>query len=214
MRRPRERRDDRRSGAGEAPRGVRSFVAVLLPEALRIRIDEAAAPLRGQAAGVSWVRADNLHLTLRFLGAIDEATIGRVREALVEAAAATAPFRIEVGGFGGFPSSRTPRVLWVGLTAGAEPLAALHAHLERALAARGIAPEGRGFHAHITLGRAREPRGVSGLEPVLGAAAGPLGGAPVEALHLMRSDLHPAGARYSVVAREVLAGASAKGGAR
>lgn len=187
---------------------------MLLPEALRARIDEAAAPLRERAPGVSWVRAENFHLTLRFLGAIEEATIGRVREALGEAAAAAPAFRVEVGGFGGFPSARAPRVLWVGLTAGAEPLAALHAHLERGLAARGLPPEGRAFHAHVTLGRARDTRGLTGLESLLSGAAAPLGATPVDAVHLMRSDLHPAGARYSVLAREPLAGAPPEGGAR
>lgn len=187
---------------------------MLLPEALRTRIDEAAAPLRRQAAGVSWVRAENFHLTLRFLGAIDEAAVGRVREAVADAAAATPAFRIEVGGFGGFPTARAPRVLWVGLSAGADTLAALHARLEGALAARGVPPEGRGFHAHVTLGRAREPRGLSGLEPLLSAAAGALGETAVDALHLMRSDLDPAGSRYSVLAREPLASAPAGGGAR
>src|SRR5262245_17838196 len=188
--RPRHREDE--------PRGIRSFAAVLLPEALRVRMDEAAAPLRAQASGVSWVRMENFHVTLRFLGSVDEATLGRVREALVEAAAGVAPFPVTVGGFGGVPSARAPRVIWVGLTAGAEPLMALHARLEAALARRGIPPEDRGFHPHVTLGRAREPRGAPGIGALLAGAGGPLGESRVEAIHLMRSDLHPAGARHSV----------------
>jgi 2'-5' RNA ligase len=190
--------------------GLRSFVAVLLPDPVRARVDEAVAALRRRAGGVSWVRVENFHLTLRFLGAIDEATSDRVRAALAEAAAGCSPFDLTLGGFGAFPSAGAARVLWVGLLAGSEPLAALHARVEQALAARGVPPEGRPFHAHVTLGRARDPRGVRGLDDALAVAPGPLGATRVEAVHLMRSDLHPAGARYSVLARVPLTGDGAR----
>lgn len=183
---------------------------MLLPEDLQQRIDEAAAPLRERAAElaarVSWGRAENFHLTLRFLGAIDEATLGRVREAMAVAAAATAPFTVAIGGFGGFPTGRAPRVLWIGLTTGGAPLAALHARLEAALAARGVPAEGRAFHAHLTVGRARDLRGLPALAPLLVAPATPLGETRVEAVHLMHSQLAPTGARHTVLARERLAG--------
>jgi 2'-5' RNA ligase len=194
----------RRGGGGREAAGIRSFVAVLLPEPLRARLDEAAAPLRQGAAAVSWVRAENLHVTMRFLGGVDEATIGRVREALGEAAAGLAPFRIVLQGFGGFPTPRTPRVVWVGVTDGSERLGMLHARVEAALARRRIPAEGRPFHPHVTLGRAREPRGAVELATWLGAPGAPLGETLVDAVHLMRSELHPAGARYSVLAREPL----------
>jgi len=199
---------ERPRGGGSEPRGIRSFVAVLLPEAVQARVDEAAAELRRRAGAVSWVRAENLHLTVRFLGSVDEATLGRVREALAEAAAGLAPFRLALGGFGGFPTAHAPRVIWVGLTAGAEPLVELHARLETALARGGIEPEGRGFHPHVTLGRSREPRGASGIGELLDGTGEPLGESRVEAVHLMRSDLRPEGARYGVLAREALGGGS------
>jgi RNA 2',3'-cyclic 3'-phosphodiesterase len=201
-------REGRAEGRREAPRGVRSFVAVLLPEAVRARVDAMAAPLRALGAPVSWVRAENLHVTLRFLGALDEAMLASVREALAEAAAATAPFTLTLGGFGGFPTPRAPRVVWVGLLAGADALGALHARVEQALARRGLPPEERAFHGHVTLGRAREPRGAAGLVEALAVAPEPLGEVAVDAVHLMRSDLHPTGARYDVLAREGLGGAA------
>lgn len=181
-------------------------MAVLLPEALRLRVDEAAAGLRDRARGVAWVRVENLHVTLRFLGAVDETTLGRAREALAEAAGDVAPFRLDLAGFGGFPSASSPRVIWVGVRDGAEPLVTLYARLEAALARRGLPPEGRAFHPHVTVGRAREPRGVPGLAGCLEASGEPLGETRVDAVHLMRSDLDPGGARYSVLAREPLGG--------
>lgn len=187
---------------------------MLLPDAVRARVDEAAGELRRRGGAVSWVRAENLHVTLRFLGSLAEAALGPVREALAEAAREVPPFRLAVGGFGGFPTAWAPRVIWVGVTAGAEPLGALHARLEAGLARHGIPPEGRAFHPHVTLGRAREPRGAPGLAELLTAEGEPLGEVAVDAVHLMRSDLHPGGAQYGVLAREPLAGRADEGAAR
>jgi recombination protein RecA len=156
-------------------------VAVLLPDGVRARVAATAAELREGAAAISWVRPENLHLTLRFLGVVDEAGLARVREALEEAAAWTAPFAVRLGGLGGFPSPRAPRVVWVGVEAGAEALAMLHARVESALAARGIPRETRPFHAHVTLGRARDPRGAPGLAGALAGGAAGLGEVGVDA---------------------------------
>jgi len=196
------------------PRGVRSFLAVLLPEALRGRLDAAAADLRRRAPRVAWVRTENLHLTLRFLGSLDEATLGRVREALAVATATAAPFTATLGGLGGFPPARAPRVIWAGVVTGADALAELHARLEEALAVQGIPGEGRPFHAHVTLGRARDPRGAPEVAAVVASLTEPFGEVVVDAVHLMRSDLDPRGARYSVVARGELRGGLPRPGAR
>jgi 2'-5' RNA ligase len=180
-------------------RPVRGFVAVLLPDGVRARLAATAAELRARAPGLAWVRVDNLHLTLRFLGEVEPAALERVREAVAVAATTVAPFVVELGGLGSFPSERAPRVVWAGVVAGGERLVALHAALEAALVARGIPGEGRTFHPHVTLARARDPRGAGGLGSALGT--GPMfGEARVAALHLMRSELDPRGARHSVLA--------------
>jgi 2'-5' RNA ligase len=130
-------------------------------------------------------------------------TLEHARDAMLVAATATAPFTSSVGGLGGFPSGHPPRVVWAGVTEGGEGLRALHAALESALVARGIPGEGRAFHPHVTLGRARSPRGVSGLADALGE--GPrFGEFRVAALHLMGSELGPGGSRYSVLAEAPL----------
>jgi 2'-5' RNA ligase len=191
-------------------RPVRGFVAVLLPDGVRARLAATAAELRARAPGLAWVRADNLHLTLRFLGEVEPAALERVREAVEIAATAVPAFTVELGGLGGFPSGRAPRVVWAGVIAGGEGLGALHAALEAALITRGIPGEGRGFHPHVTLARARDPRGAGGLASALGA--GPVfGEVRVTALHLMRSDLDSRGARYSILAEAPLDDASGGG---
>ena len=194
---------------GGEGRGVRSFLAVLLPEAVRAGLYEATADLRRRAPRVAWVRAENLHVTLRFLGALDEGALARVGAALATATAETAPFRLTLHGLGGFPTAQAARVVWAGVTAGAEALDGLHARLEAALAREGFPPEGRSFHPHVTLGRAREPRSAPALGGDLTARRAPFGEVLVDAAHLMRSDLGPGGARYSVLAAGPLVGAKA-----
>ena len=177
---------------------LRCFVAVLLPEGVRAGLAAACAELRQQTRGLSWVRADNLHLTLRFLGQIEPPALERVRDAVTAAAAAVPPFTVRLGGLDGFPPGRAPRVLWAGVSAGHDEMMALHQALATALAARGIPEEGRPFHPHVTLARSRDPRGAGELAGALGAELA-VGEARVRALHLMRSELHPGGARYSTV---------------
>ena len=182
---------------------VRSFVAVLLPDRMRAGLARVSAELRGQTRGLAWVRADNLHLTLRFLGEIEPMRLERVREAVAAAAAAVARFTVSLGGLGGFPSGRAPRVLWASVAAGGKELETLYAALEAELVARGVPGESRPFHPHVTLARARDPRGAGDLWSVLGVGPA-FGEVRVGALHLMRSDLGPRGSRYSVLAEAPL----------
>jgi RNA 2',3'-cyclic 3'-phosphodiesterase len=186
-------------------RPVRAFVAVLLPDDVRARLAAAADELRVRASGLSWVRAENLHLTLRFLGEVDPVTLERVRQAVGAAASTVAPFTVSLGGLGGFPAGRSLRVLWAGVAAGGEELGALHAALESALTARGVPGEGRAFHPHVTLARARDRRGASGVSGALSGGPG-FGAARVTALHLMRSELDPRGARHTVLGHAPLGG--------
>ena len=185
---------------------LRTFVALLLPERVRAGLAAVTAELRAQSRGLSWVPPDNLHLTLRFLGEIDSSTLERVRDAVAVAAAAVPPFTVSLGGLGGFPAGRAPRVLWASVATGGERIEALFAELEAALVSRGIPGETRAFHPHVTLARARDPRGAKELLSVLGAGPA-FGEVRVEALHLMRSELSPRGARYSVLTAAPLNGA-------
>ena len=189
---------------------VRCFVAVLLPERVRASLAAVRAEFRERTRGLSWVRADNLHLTLRFLGEVAPTMLGHVREGVIAAAAVVPPFTMSLGGLGGFPPGRAPRVLWAGLSTGSEEMVALHGALETALAARGIPRESRAFHPHVTLARARDPRGAGGLAAELGTGS-MFGETRVTAIHLMRSELHPRGARHSVLTEAPLSEGSGSG---
>jgi RNA 2',3'-cyclic 3'-phosphodiesterase len=152
------------------------------------------------------VAEGNLHVTLKFLGQTEAARVEPIAEAISTVAARTPPFELAVRGLGAFPTPARPRIVWVGLEPAA-PLAALAADLDATLGTLGIPRESRPFAAHVTLGRMREGRRNAALADAL-ARPVECGRLPVTRVSLMRSELHPRGARYTELTSVVLAGAA------
>lgn len=177
---------------------IRAFVAVLLPDDVREAIAHAARPLDRFRTDVSFVRKENLHITLKFLGETEPERLERVRERLAGCAVRHSSFRVDVAGLGAFPDARRARVLWAGVGEGAEALGALAGDIEAALAPLGFAAEGR-FKAHITIGRVRG-RPPEGLAGALAEPVGALGVVEVAEIHLMQSVLSPGGSKYTPLA--------------
>lgn len=168
---------------------------------MQSRLAQASESLRARPRRVSWTPPGNFHVTLRFLGAVDESRVAEIAEALREAVVRQPPFTLAVGGLGAFPSLARPRVIWAGIQAGAEGVAALARAVEGALVPLGFPAATRPYSAHVTLGRVREARADPALARALArAAAEPLGEARVERVVLMRSELSPRGARYTELA--------------
>jgi 2'-5' RNA ligase len=171
-------------------------VAVLLPDELRRRLSLEVDALRRRTAGIAWVAPENLHITLKFLGGVEEPRLAEVAAAVEQTATVNA-FEVAVRGLGAFPTPTRPRVIWAG-TAPAPAFVALGQAVDRAVAALGFPPETRPFAPHVTLGRVREPRRDPALAAALEAAgAQALGTLTVGRVSLMRSDLSPRGARYT-----------------
>lgn len=183
---------------------MRMFVAVFPPPAVQAAAHAMGAALREAGDGVSWVKPANLHYTMRFLGEVGADGAGRVAEAAREAAARVPAFDAALGTAGAFPDPKRARVLWIGMERGGESLARLAAALDAALARRGFAPEGRGFSAHLTIGRVREPR-RDWTDALARVRPGPGAGFRVERLAVVESRLHPAGSIYTVVEAAPLA---------
>lgn len=176
-------------------------MAILLNEEVRAAIAATIARLRPLGPRVSWVAPPNLHLTLKFLGELPPEALEEVKDGLAEAVAGAAPFTLHFHGVGGFPGMARPRVLWVGVAEGAQAAQALQARVEAALGRRGFAREDRAFSPHLTVGRVREPRGLAPLQQAVASEAGrDFGRLEVRTLSLMRSDLSPAGSRYTELA--------------
>jgi 2'-5' RNA ligase len=137
---------------------MRLFVAVEVDDRTRLVAERVQKQL--QCAWISavkarWVPVDNLHLTVRFIGHVDDARATGIIDALTPPLDIP-PFDIELGGCGAFPPSGPPRVAWIGLTRGLPALAAIHEGLNRRLEPLGFAPERRAFSAHLTLARMKD----------------------------------------------------------
>jgi 2'-5' RNA ligase len=157
------------------------------------------------------VGIDNLHITLKFLGDVEDHRAEEIAASLGEAVADVDAFDIALRGLGAFPTRVHPRVIWAGVGVGAPALAVMASAVERSLGPLGFPPEARGFSAHVPLGRVREPRRDPALTAALaGAAAAELGSARVDQIVLMRSQLSPRGARYTPLATLPLAASRKK----
>ena len=191
---------------------TRAFIALSLDEPTRGAVAAEIERLRPLSRAVAWVPPQNLHLTLKFLG---EQNDGRLADALLgieEVAAARAPFALTLHGLGAFPGMEQPRILWVGVAEGALAIRALQSEVESALDRRQFTPESRPWHPHLTIGRVFDPRrwrrdaNPALRESIARAATMRFGTFEVSRVALMRSDLHPSGARYSELHSVRLAG--------
>lgn len=171
----------------------RLFVAIDLPE----QVKETLAHLRSDLPGARWVPAEQLHLTLRFIGDVDELTLQSIKGAL-KTVRATA-FDLGLSGIGHFPSAKNPRVLWVGMTV-SQPLLILQRQVEQAVNEAGLPPEERKFSPHITIARLKDTpaRPVLDLEKRKGAFASPP--FTITDFHLYASKLTGSGAIHTRVA--------------
>jgi len=196
-----------RRGAGEGRAGGRDtqrlFLAVFPPPEAQAAVARACDTIRVPGDGVSWVRRENLHYTLRFLGDLGTDGARRAGEAAREAASDHAPFEAALGAFGCFPNARRARVVWIGLAEGDASLRALAASLEAALERRGFGRADKPFASHLTVGRVREPADWTAK---LAGARAPEARFAVDRLLLVKSTLSPRGSLYEPVSEAKLAG--------
>ncbi|HEX8184644.1 MAG TPA: RNA 2',3'-cyclic phosphodiesterase [Blastocatellia bacterium] len=188
------------SAERKAKGAIRSFICIEVPETIKRRIAALQQELRSGDAQVSWVKPSNIHLTLKFLGDVPASEVERIRLAVERAAGHVERFEIEVGGAGCFPTTRDPRVLWVGFTSLPESLKRLHASIEDELAREGFPREPKRFSPHLTIGRVRVPKGASRVAEELVARAFEPERLQAREIILMRSDLNPKGSIYTPLA--------------
>ncbi|HIE38803.1 MAG TPA: RNA 2',3'-cyclic phosphodiesterase [Anaerolineales bacterium] len=185
---------------------IRTFIAIPLPEPLLAQLARVQRQLekRMPPHSVRWVRAESIHLTLKFLGDTPTEKLPQIDAALAAVAQNAPACTFTVAGLGCFPNPRRPRVLWVGVQEPTGRLAALQDAIEGAVAPFGYPPEGRGFTPHLTLGRVHrraDRRDVARVgEVVTATEVGTLGQVSVDYLALIRSLLKPTGAEYTTLA--------------
>ena len=182
--------------------GIRTFIAIHLSQDARRRLAETIRWMVSEVpSGVRWVDPEGIHLTLKFLGDIEPALVEDVLRAMEQAASGTLPFQVHLNGLGVFPNLRRPRVLWAGVGGDMDALGALQEKVEAAMEGLAFPRERRAFNPHLTLGRVRDTISAVARQRVGGLVSqGSLDGAdpwPVNAVHLMRSNLTPDGAVYT-----------------
>lgn len=203
------------------PATHRTFAACDLTDEARAALARAQAALRDKLEGVRWTAAENLHLTMRFLGDVSSNDIGDVLAALSAAVADVPPLTLRLGSADVFPNWRRPSVLVAHLDADEthmQRLLDLHQKFSARLAPLGFAPEKRAFRPHVTLGRVRGRRpnkanAWGDLREIMDACGLPTVEArvpisiPIEEVILYESILRPAGPEYVPLGRVALGGA-------
>lgn len=132
---------------------TRVFVAIDLGESARLQINRDLQDAQRRLPGVRWTQADQLHITLKFLGEVENTLLPKACDLMTTAVSGTAPFQIKTGGLAAFPTEETPKVLWARVGEGGEELVTIHTLLDDAFAEIGIPSEPRQFTPHLTLGR-------------------------------------------------------------
>lgn len=176
---------------------IRTFVAVNLDPAIKEKIGEAARDF--EMKGIKTVRPELVHVTLKFLGDVEEGRIDEIAEALKTVK--VPPFTAQLRSIGGFPGSRNPRVIWIGAEGQFEEL---NRQVEEALSKIGFPREGR-FSAHATIGRVKFPTPEQKQRlPLLFEKYKDFfaGSMPVDKIHVMKSTLSPQGPTYEAI-REI-----------
>lgn len=171
---------------------MRVFVAALIPQQIQFEIGKYVDEIRSHWEGVKWESYEKLHVTLKFLGEVEESKVEEIGNN-IRAATIYSPFDMEIARFGGFPNLKNPRVLFIGLT-GDHELLKLQSEIEERLEGLGFTKDDRSFLPHITVGRIRGKARLKGSFP-----------APrripffISEIAVMKSVLNPGGSKYSPI---------------
>jgi 2'-5' RNA ligase len=146
---------------------MRTFIAIELPQNIKDTLASLQAQLKASGADVSWVRRQNIHLTLKFLGERDDKKIKQAAQEMEETAKNHLAFRATLSSIGAFPKIDSARIVWVGIEQGDKETKAIAAELEDRIARLGIPKEERPFSSHITIGRTKSGLNLEKLTDAL-----------------------------------------------
>ena len=177
---------------------VRTFVAITLHGSLHNTLSEIVSKLSSANAKVKWVKPENVHLTLKFLGNVEEERLPEVFSACERAAEGVSPIDLEMRALGCFPDTKSPRIVWLGIERGVEAVKRLQERVENEFTAVGFSREEKAFKAHLTIGRVKGKQGMSRLCRLLEEERNIFVGVMhAEKISVMKSKTLPAGPVYS-----------------
>jgi len=180
--------------------GLRTFLAIDLPSDMHKTIAQKQECLRRQLPHINWVKSENLHITLKFLGDTPEMKINDLKQVVQQAVKNISPFVITVRGFGVFPDKRAPRTIWTGIDSDQSALENLASQVESSVISLDFPKENKPFRPHLTLARIKKDnREIGQAIDKSGVLTDPFifGRLLVEQVTLFKSDLRPTGSVYT-----------------
>jgi RNA 2',3'-cyclic 3'-phosphodiesterase len=176
----------------------RLFIAIELPAPIRQKLQQIQQELKRYARDAKWVKVTGIHLTLKFLGYVDQSRIPNIVDTLSDVAKSFAPVEVDLNGCGFFPNARRPNVLWIGVES--KTIQSLQQEVESSMERLSFEKEDRAFTPHLTLARFREPKGLLPLTQVAEKLSSKISGNFVaDHFSLFQSILHREGAEYIVL---------------
>ena len=175
---------------------IRTFIAVDLPQDAKMEMDKLTSILRTEGRGINWVKAENLHITLRFLGDIDQESVPKLAESIKTNIYGFGKFGLSFSGLGGFPNLKMPRVIWAGTDIGKDRLRDLATSVEMACIESKFGRGDKRFLAHLTIGRVKNPSGIGIIVKKIERTAFQTKPYDIPAVTIFKSDLSPAGPKY------------------
>ncbi|MBN2088696.1 RNA 2',3'-cyclic phosphodiesterase [candidate division KSB1 bacterium] len=180
---------------------IRTFIAIEIPASIQKQIALLQNRLKSVGEGISWVKTNNIHLTLKFLGDVPANLMQQVIEATKKACMDVKSFDLEIKGTGFFPDAKRPRVLWVGCEEKSGGLQKIHQGLDSMLSNLGFEKEMRKFSPHLTIGRVKDGRKLGDIPHLLQQSPFKTEKFLVAEVIVMKSQLHPAGSIYTPLAK-------------
>ena len=181
---------------------IRAFIAIPLPDEIIVTLAEIVKDLKSCLPKVSWVKPDNIHLTIKFLGNISEEKVLKIRQIMEKSCLGIAPFFLFGSGLSVFPNIKRARVIWVGVKGDVSLLKTIHYTLDEGLKSLGFVKEDRSFTPHLTLGRIKKIINERVLIDVIKKYKNfSTSSFKVKEIVLFKSELHPKGAVYTPLER-------------
>ncbi len=180
---------------------IRTFIAIEIPASIQQQIALLQNRLKSVGEGISWVKTNNIHLTLKFLGDVPVNLMQQVIEATEKACADLKSFNLEIAGTGFFPDAKRPRVLWVGCEEKSGTLQKIHQNLDLVLSNLGFEKQSRRFSPHLTIGRVKDPRKLGDIPHLMQQMPFVTDKFVASEVIVMKSQLHPAGSIYTPLAK-------------
>ncbi|MGD0339654.1 MAG: RNA 2',3'-cyclic phosphodiesterase [Bacteroidota bacterium] len=176
---------------------IRTFIAIPTPDNVRQVLSEIQAELKTSRAEVKWEPHEKLHITLRFLGNVDERQLPQLMTECSNVVCNLPSFSLIYEGLGCFPDTRNPRIIWAGSHNDDGTLVRIKKNIDDIVVRYGFERENRSFHPHITLARVKGRQNIPSLIKMFQSVTFEPHPVIIDEVHFMKSELRSTGSIYT-----------------